>query len=106
MSTPDSLTRAHARLSAWRDRTLDDLVQGTGMQEPGAARGGGPPLSEARRVRSLSREIDLAFVRLAHGRYGLCEDCGAAIADERLDIQPAATHCAACQAAWDRAAHH
>ncbi|MBS0427992.1 MAG: TraR/DksA C4-type zinc finger protein [Proteobacteria bacterium] len=106
MPTPDSLTRAHSRLNAWRDRALDDLVQGAGVQEPGTTREVALPRSEARRVRSFSLEIDLAFVRLAHGRYGVCEGCGAAIADEQLDIQPAAIRCAACQAAWDRAAHH
>ncbi|MYT19850.1 TraR/DksA family transcriptional regulator [Streptomyces sp. SID7760] len=41
-------------------------------------------------------ELDRALERLAHGEYGTCESCGAAIPPERLEIRPAATTCVAC----------
>ena len=39
----------------------------------------------------------------AHGRYGLCEDCGRPIGDERLSALPTATRCVRCQAEWEQA---
>ena len=41
--------------------------------------------------------------RMAQGAYGVCEDCGSKIADERLEALPDATRCVACQAAWESA---
>ncbi len=35
--------------------------------------------------------------RLARGDYGACEDCGGPIGTARLQAQPAAARCAACQ---------
>jgi YteA family regulatory protein len=42
-------------------------------------------------------EIDDALARMAEGTYGICEDCGAAIATARLEAMPSATTCIACQ---------
>jgi DnaK suppressor protein len=39
--------------------------------------------------------------RQAQGAYGICEDCGRPIAEERLAALPDATRCVACQAAWE-----
>lgn len=39
--------------------------------------------------------------RKAQGAYGLCEDCGGKIDEERLEALPDATRCLACQAAWE-----
>ena len=41
-------------------------------------------------------EIDEALQRLAAGTYGMCEQCGAVIPDERLAIRPAARTCVRC----------
>lgn len=49
------------------------------------------------------REIDAALDRLAAGRYGLCTDCGEAIAPARLKARPAAGRCMACQRAAEAA---
>lgn len=40
--------------------------------------------------------------RLAHGDYGVCEDCAQTIAPERLEALPDATRCVGCQSAWDQ----
>jgi DnaK suppressor protein len=43
------------------------------------------------------RQIDEALSRLARGDYGLCEDCDAEIAEERLEIVTFATRCVDCE---------
>jgi DnaK suppressor protein len=39
--------------------------------------------------------------RQAKGAYGICEDCGGKVGDERLEALPDATRCVACQAQWE-----
>jgi DnaK suppressor protein len=46
--------------------------------------------------------IDEALQRLADGSYGLCVDCGDAIAAARLHANPVAMRCLGCQ---DKAEH-
>lgn len=43
------------------------------------------------------RQIDEALVRLTAGTYGVCEECGAAIDEERLAILPFALQCVDCK---------
>jgi DnaK suppressor protein len=43
-------------------------------------------------------ELELALQRLAVGRYGICETCGAPIGDERLAARPFARQCVTCAA--------
>jgi RNA polymerase-binding protein DksA len=50
-----------------------------------------------RRARELE-EIDRALEDIDAGRYGVCADCGDAIAEARLKVLPFATRCVACQA--------
>ena len=40
--------------------------------------------------------VDGALVRVAEGRYGVCEVCGHRIAAERLEAIPWAATCVAC----------
>lgn len=47
-------------------------------------------------------EIDQALARLDAGRYGLCADCGEAIALARLQSAPQALRCIACESAHER----
>jgi DnaK suppressor protein len=46
-------------------------------------------------------QAERARDRRAQGTYGLCEDCGGKIGEERLEALPDATRCLACQAAWE-----
>lgn len=48
-------------------------------------------LREAARVEL--RMIEAALARLDDGEYGFCVSCGAAIAEERLDLLPATPFC-------------
>ena len=41
--------------------------------------------------------IDRALERIEAGRYGQCEDCGAAIPEARLQAYPMALRCVGCQ---------
>lgn len=45
--------------------------------------------------------IDAALERVADGRYGVCVDCGEAIAVARLQAWPEAARCAECQGAHE-----
>ncbi|GAA1922235.1 TraR/DksA family transcriptional regulator [Nocardioides hwasunensis] len=52
-----------------------------------------------RQVRHHLDELDAAVARLDAGSYGVCEGCGAAIADARLEALPATRTCIACASA-------
>ncbi len=60
-------------------------------------------LSEDISLRQLSthkdtlRKIDEALRKLDEGTYGICEDCGEEISEERLKILPFAIYCTDCQ---------
>jgi len=41
-------------------------------------------------------EIDEALSRINQGTYGICEECGEAIAKERLELIPYTRHCIRC----------
>jgi DnaK suppressor protein len=55
--------------------------------------------SLVRQVRHHLTEIDAALERFEAGSYGVCEVCGAAIGDARLDALPAARTCIRCASA-------
>ena len=42
-------------------------------------------------------EVDAALDRMAHGRYGVCSDCGWRIGYARLRVTPEARRCGSCQ---------
>lgn len=50
-----------------------------------------------RRARQL-QEVNRALEDVNAGRYGICRECGEAIAKARLKVMPFATRCVACQA--------
>ncbi|MCG2708864.1 MAG: TraR/DksA C4-type zinc finger protein [Thermodesulfovibrionales bacterium] len=60
-------------------------------------------LSEDISLRQLSNhrevmvKIDAALEKLQEGTYGICEDCGGKINEERLKVLPFAIYCKDCQ---------
>ena len=54
-----------------------------------------------RRARDL-QEVNRALEDIEAGRYGVCRECGEAIAEARLKVLPFATRCVACQDSWSR----
>ncbi|MEQ8433150.1 MAG: TraR/DksA C4-type zinc finger protein [Oceanicaulis sp.] len=51
--------------------------------------------ADARRAGEL-RRIDAALTRIEEGEYGWCVECGEAIGEKRLEIDPAAPRCRDC----------
>lgn len=45
----------------------------------------------------LEKKIRHALLRIEQGSYGICESCGAEIADERLKAKPSVSLCLPCQ---------
>ncbi|MDH4118933.1 MAG: TraR/DksA C4-type zinc finger protein [Acidimicrobiia bacterium] len=50
----------------------------------------------ARSIASSISEIDHALAKLAAGTYGVCDDCGTQIPEERLEARPATPRCIGC----------
>jgi RNA polymerase-binding transcription factor DksA len=59
-------------------------------------------LAEIDRDLAELREIDVALERLAEGTYGRCEMCTEEIDRARLEAQPAAVRCLACQTEFEQ----
>ncbi len=51
--------------------------------------------TERQRAAELAR-IDAALNRIKDDDYGYCLNCGEEIAEKRMEIDPAATHCIKC----------
>jgi DnaK suppressor protein len=56
------------------------------------------------RERAKIKEIDEALARLADQSYGICEECGLEIGEERLDALPFTRVCRDCQQDREREA--
>ena len=54
-------------------------------------------LTLVRSLRDTLRDVEQALGRMEAGTYGLCERCGGAIGDERLEALPAAPLCMNCK---------
>jgi DnaK suppressor protein len=60
-------------------------------------------VDDAELARDLTElaQIEAALRRLDAGQLGLCEDCAEPIPAQRLNVQPWATRCRACQARFE-----
>jgi DnaK suppressor protein len=47
------------------------------------------------------RAVNLALERIRAGTYGICVDCGEEIPVARLQVEPEAERCVACQQRWE-----
>ena len=54
------------------------------------------------RDRKLIKKIDEALARIDAGEFGLCEECGNTIGQERLKARPMATLCIECKEEQER----
>ncbi|HNR95197.1 MAG TPA: TraR/DksA C4-type zinc finger protein [Kiritimatiellia bacterium] len=59
-------------------------------------------LSQLSGEQDVIYEIDEALQRLNEGSYGVCEDCGCAIGQERLLALPFARRCIKCKAIYEK----
>ena len=51
-----------------------------------------------------ANRLAAALERLSEGEYGVCEECGEAIAPARLKVMPEVTTCVRCQDRLERSA--
>lgn len=54
-------------------------------------------IANQQQTKALLSQIELALRRIESGEFGDCLHCGEAIADARLQVQPWACLCIACQ---------
>ena len=47
-------------------------------------------------ARQRLAEVEAALARVVAGTYGVCQRCGSAIPDERLEARPTAPYCVTC----------
>lgn len=45
----------------------------------------------------LLKDIDTALDKISNSTYGLCEECEEKISEKRLEVNPVARYCIACQ---------
>lgn len=110
---------AHAEMQAWlqqrRTELRDEIAQASATvreidvsdgsevsdQKDESVRRSLSEVADAEQQRDIDelQQVEAALKRIADNRYGLCTDCGDAIAPARLRAQPAAPRCAACQTA-------
>ena len=107
--TEEELNGFRQRLEKMRKSLAGDLekIEQEAFGKPGA------PLDQQgdRASISATRELDLglleqdeltlkqvmaAITRIELGQFGICDACEAPISEERLDVLPYASHCAAC----------
>jgi RNA polymerase-binding transcription factor DksA len=67
-----------------------------------------PGVDDAEFNRDLTElaQIEAALRRLDTGRFGLCGDCAEPIAAQRLNVQPWASRCMACQTRFEKHTPH
>jgi len=80
-----------------------------GADSPHDPADAGTTLSETDRMQAVlaaaqsqRRAVLDALVRIEHGTYGTCADCGAPIPEGRLNARPEAARCVKCQSKRDR----
>lgn len=54
------------------------------------------------RERKLIRKIDQTLERIENGTFGICENCGKQIGEERLKARPVTTLCISCKTKQER----
>ena len=88
------LTRGHGDIvAAALDSNLDDEHDPEGATIAFERAQVDALMDQARR---RLQEVDAAERRLGDGRYGRCEECGAAVAPARLEARPTARTCIGC----------
>ncbi|MEL7490925.1 MAG: TraR/DksA family transcriptional regulator [Pseudomonadota bacterium] len=74
---------------------LDQQVMGRLSRQDALQQQAMAKAQEARRSAELKR-LAAALARINEGEFGWCADCGEAIAQKRLEIDPAAELCVRC----------
>ena len=114
------------RLEAELSHTMNRIRQMGGavvFEEFTAAAGDNTPLADEVDVIRLNEDREMSFAtrsmlveranklaealqKLREGEYGICEECGEAIAPARLRVMPEVTTCVRCQDRLERSTRH
>ena len=98
---------AHRAELAGEVAELAEQIRAPGVQIPFGKRAGDHTSDavmqmqrsiSASQLHNMSLEIERALAKLADGTYGVCDVCGTAIAEERLEALPWAILCVNCKA--------
>lgn len=106
-------TAIRTTLNAERERLVAELgeaIQAPGQMTYGSQAAAASQVFEQQRDLALRDRamqqlelVDAALQRLDAGTFGVCQRCGEAIAEGRLEALPWAAHCIGCQSAIDKA---
>jgi DnaK suppressor protein len=113
--TADKYKKARERLESELKRLTDEMAQMQTSASTGEERREGSPfgkreeeatetfelekrLTLENRVRQDIAEVEHALDKIEKGIYGLCDNCGQPISDERLEALPQASLCIKCKA--------
>ena len=78
--------------------SIEDIAVDRGFADAGQATAERDSLlSLVRNLRDALAGVEAALSRLDAGTYGVCEDCGQPIPDERLEALPTARLCLDCK---------
>lgn len=103
-----------SRLENEQKHLLDELEQSTANVRPAEERREGSPfgkreeeatesfefekrLALEKRIRDQLAEVEHALEKFEKGTYGLCDNCGQPIAEDRLEALPYASLCVECK---------
>lgn len=89
------LDEVQVRIAQLRERLETKADYGPGRGDP-AIYQWEFNLALLQRAEDQALQIRAALARLDAGTYGLCQNCGQPIEEERLDILPLSTHCSRC----------
>ncbi len=104
---------AESHLIEERDKVVHQMVE-LGADESGELTGavdygdafadGGAATAERTEVLGLVEtlkhhldDIDQALAKIADGNYGICQNCGEPIGEDRMQFRPTSTYCVDCK---------
>jgi len=76
---------------------LDQQVMGRLSRQDALQQQAMAKAQDARRLAEIKR-IEVALLRIEEDEYGYCAECGEAIAEKRLEIDPTTELCISCAA--------
>src|SRR6476659_6028277 len=79
----------------------DEPSQDTTPEQPAAADATADGIASLERIEQELADVEGALTRIDAGRYGVCDTCGAPIADARLADHPAERFCDSHRSAAD-----
>lgn len=91
------LRRQLAELGFGEDGKLNYDANFADSSQVTAERGEAETLATS--LRDALDEVEKALHKMEDGTYGVCESCGQAIAEARLEAMPAAAYCITCASA-------